>query len=93
MEEKKDDISALTSAIEDKLRVFEETIDGKLASHTAQILELVQDRRIRRNTGSFCQSAYDWTPLWPILLNLRGPLGEPCRMADYTNHNAHTWRF
>ena len=47
MEEKKDDISALTSAIEDKLRVFEETIDGKLASHTAQILELVQDRRIR----------------------------------------------
>ena len=49
MEEKKDDISAITSAIGDKLRIFEKT-DGKLASHTAQNLDLVQDRRTR---GSF----------------------------------------
>ena len=49
MAEKKDDILAITSAmhIDDKLRVFEKTIDGKYVSHTAQILYLVQDRRIR----------------------------------------------
>ena len=33
-----------------KLRIFEKTIDGKLASHTAQKLDLVQDRK---TGGSF----------------------------------------